>query len=139
MYATFCSIHPPDGISNEIGVVTKCVREFKKILPSQHDEVLHLTAQMFTFERLRVVNANFTKKKKKKKVENDDDSEESEGEESEIEEVEKVEEVEEVSEDDIPELDAEMEPVSKVTVFENNSQIKFHDFVSSHISNFINI
>ena len=107
MYHVFCALHPPNGISNEIGVVSRCVKEFKKVFPSHHDDVLHLTAKMFTFERLREVNEKFTKKKKKKKTEDPEDSE--------------VEDVVEVSEDEIPDLEIVPEE-QKVTVFDNNQK-----------------
>ena len=89
MYSIFCSIHPKNDISHEFGVVGNCVKEFKKHFPSHHDEVLHLTAQMFTFERLREVNEKFTQKKPKEAKKSDaidhTDSEESEFSEAELE------------------------------------------------------
>ena len=66
MYQLFCSIHPPNDISKEIGVVRRCVAIFKNHFPSHADEVLLCVAKEFTNRRLRKVNKDFITMKPRK-------------------------------------------------------------------------
>ena len=56
MHALFCSIHPPNGLSKGVGVVKKTFNALSQHFPTYPKEVLHLTARMFTFNRLRLMN-----------------------------------------------------------------------------------
>ena len=82
MYSIFCSIHPPDQLSKEPGIIQKCADEFTKYF-SYDEKILFVVANMFTLKRLKKINEKFNQRKpkksrkskrKKKKDESDDDS-----------------------------------------------------------------
>ena len=56
MHAVFSSIHPHKSLSKGPGVVQKCLFVLSQHFPKYHPEILHFTARLFTFSRLRLMN-----------------------------------------------------------------------------------
>ena len=65
MYAIFKSLHPPNALMKDCGVIKKCIVALKNEFPEYHDELLKNTSEVFTFRRLRLINQKMAKKSKK--------------------------------------------------------------------------
>ena len=66
MHALFSSIHPHNSLTKGPGVVQNCFSLLKKHFPEYHHEILHFTARLFVFSRLRLMNELSLQKKNSK-------------------------------------------------------------------------
>ena len=64
MFGIFKSLHPPNELSNEGGVMHKCFVALKQNFPDYHDEILKHTSEVLTLRRLRLINKQNMKKSK---------------------------------------------------------------------------
>ena len=65
MYALWNSLHPPNDLMRECGIIEKCVIVLKNDFKEYHDELLKHTCEVFMFRRLRQINQKMAKKSKK--------------------------------------------------------------------------